>query len=881
MFQNNTNRKGLKGKVLDPDIDYSKVKSVHSISSWWGIGGIFLILFIGNLTSYTNSHLPDALRNAHLAKYPDAFIAERAYKDLKILNDFGPKPTGSYTNEVLAVDFLVREISYIDQLKNKNQKLIVDKQIASGGYVGVYMNKSATSVYRNIQNVAVKLVGRNSDQALLLNCHFDSVATSPGASDDLSGCVIMLEILRVMSRQPDVILYSIIFLFNGAEETPLQASHGFITSHRWAKEAKAFINLESAGSGGKEMLFQSGPKNPWLIEMYAAAIKYPYAQAAAEEIFQLGVIPSDTDFRVFRDVGGIPGMDFAYTANGYRYHTKYDSIEYIPMSVLQRTGDNILSLTKTIANSDKLGKQHRKTEHTVYFDFLGLFFIFYSADVGLMINLSVVLLSIIIPFLSLARSTSGTHGREIRSETMIGFVATFLGAGAAALICFIIAYQIDLMGRSMSWYSSSNLVLGMYCGPALLCQCLVHMMIGNMCSSKTTPLSLALKVQARLNGVNLFWGMATLGITFTGYRIAYVFMILIFFSLLSNTLISMFGLQNTVHKWLYIHLFFQIGAILWCTQFYHIMLNMFIPITGRIGASINPDFIIGMIAAAITLFTCSYITPLLFLLKKTDKLIGELVAITLISLFLATSTHIGFPYRDDTIKAPTVQRHYITHTLRTFYDYNGEKRFSDSGFLLQELDRNARKTIEGIAMPDTITPMREIQTCEKELFCAIPFYSIWHQVLFENYWISAPQPIIHSEVKCSMRSKNKISDYITELQLTLNGDHQCSLVIGPRAGVTLIQWNLVEQLASPIEFNGQRGYFVLISSGINPGPMNFTLQLRHEMPNYDGPLIDITVTTTFWEYQKHHTPVFKKLLSRVPAWCHIVPSVAALNSYTF
>lgn len=270
-----------------------------------------------------------------------------------------------------------------------------------------------------------------------------------------------------------------------------------------------------------------------------------------------------------------------------------------------------------------------------------------------------------------------------------------------------------------------------------------------------TPLSLALKVQARLSGVNLFWGMLTLGITFTGYRVAYIFMILIFFSLLSNTLISMFAVQNSVHKWLYIHLVFQIFAILWSTQFYHMMMNMFIPITGRIGASINPDLIIGVIATFLTLLTCSYMTPLLFLLKKTDKLIGELVAITVIALLLASWTHVGFPYRDDSLKAPTVQRHYITvsiatqtighpgksksfkllyfeqHTLRTFHDYNGGIRHTDSGFLLQELDRNAGKTIEGIAIPDTITRMREIPACENELFCAIPFYSIWHQVLFE------------------------------------------------------------------------------------------------------------------------------------------------------
>ncbi|EDS40295.1 conserved hypothetical protein [Culex quinquefasciatus] len=885
MFQSSTapNRKVAKGKVLDPDIDYSKVKSVHSISSWWGIGGIAMILLIGNLTSYSNSHLPDALRNSHLASFPNAFIAERAYKDLKILNDFGPKPTGSYANEVLAVDFLLREISYIEQLRNKNQNLQVDKQIVSGGYVGVYMNKSATSVYRNVQNVIVKLAGKNSDQALLLNCHFDSVATSPGASDDLSGCAVMLEILRVLSRQSEINQNSILFLFNGAEETPLQASHGFITKHRWAKEVKAFINLESAGSGGKEMLFQSGPRNPWLIEMYAKAIMYPFAQAAAEEVFQSGVIPSDTDFRVFRDAGGVPGMDFAYTANGYRYHTKYDSIDYIPMAVLQRTGDNILSLTRTMANSDKLGQQGQNREHTVYFDFLGLIFIFYSADTAFMINLSVVLLSIIIPFLSLARlgSTSGSHGRQIRSETMIGFVATFLGAGVGGVVCFLLAYQLDLLGSSMSWYSSTNLVLGVYCCPALLSHCIVHMLCGNVFGSKTTPLSLALKVQARLNGVNLFWGMITLGVTFTGYRTAYIFMILIFFSLLSSTLISMFAVQNSVHKWLFIHMFFQVFALLWSTQFYHMMLNLFIPITGRIGASINPDLIIGVMANFLTLLACSYMTPLLFLLKKVDKLVGELVAITLIAFVLASSTHVGFPYRDDTLRSPSVQRHYITHTLRTFHDYSGGVRKTDSGFLLQELDRNARKTIEGIAMPDNITPMREIPACETELFCAIPFYSIWHQVLFENYWIPGPQPLVHSSVRCLLRRKEQTSRHEHKLQLQLQGDHQSALVIGPRAGATLQGWDIVDELADPIEFNGQRGYFVLIATGSNPGPMNITLQLKHEIANYDGPLVDITVTTTFWEHQKHFTPVFNKLLTRVPSWAHVVPSVAAVNGYTF
>jgi len=110
--------------------------------------------------------------------------------------------------------------------------------------------------------------GAKVNSSILVNCHFDSVPGSPGASDDMVSCAVMLESLRVLTRQSKPLRNAIVFLFNGAEENVLQGSHGFIegkiegsdeVGHKWAKNLKTFINLEAAGAGGREILFQSGP----------------------------------------------------------------------------------------------------------------------------------------------------------------------------------------------------------------------------------------------------------------------------------------------------------------------------------------------------------------------------------------------------------------------------------------------------------------------------------------------------------------------------------------------------------------------------------------------------------------------------------------------
>lgn len=236
--------------------------------------------------------------------YPQSFIGERAMKNNIEITNVGVKVVGSEINEVMAIEFFHRKIQTIIAEKNPLHDIEFDIQIGSGSF----QLDTMTSVYRNIQNFIVKLSPSNATttNSLLLNTHYDSVPISLGGGDSCTMVSVMLEVLRVMSQYPTQFEHSVIFLFNGAEENGLQASHMFITQHKWANDVQAYFNMDSGGSGGKDIMFQS-QGIPWMMNNYNTLAPHPLSTALAEELFQNRVIPSDTDFRIFRDFGKLPG----------------------------------------------------------------------------------------------------------------------------------------------------------------------------------------------------------------------------------------------------------------------------------------------------------------------------------------------------------------------------------------------------------------------------------------------------------------------------------------------------------------------------------------------------------------------------------------------
>lgn len=455
----------------------------------------------------------------------------------------GPKATGSDANEIHTVNFLMRKLETIRSDFARVSNISVDLQVVSGVHF-------VSAHYVNIQNVVAKLHGE-AETAVMVNCHFDSEVGSYGAGDDGVNCCIMLEILRKLAMSGKRAKHSVVFLFNGSEEGNLegiQASHAFITQHKWARDVKAFVNLEAQGIGGREILFRSGPRHDWLIRKYSEAVPRPFGQVFAEEMFETDVLKSGTDFESFRDAGNVPGLDISYCSGGWKYHTEWDHIRYMTNDSIQRTGNNILPLVQLLADSDELISPPEGTP-AVYFDVLGFFFVSYTATTGRIVNIVVSVLAVAIPFLVQIEAKTANATRVLR-QTLISFAVFTISVVLALAVCLGMGSIMNATDNAMFWFNSTILSLGVYSVLAIIVQIAVYhasfVIAARLPSEGDEKFAARKRIHAQLNGVNLFWAALAIIVTSFGLRFAYIIMIILLISLVTN--VVMYSLHLVLPK---------------------------------------------------------------------------------------------------------------------------------------------------------------------------------------------------------------------------------------------------------------------------------------------------------------------------------------------
>lgn len=258
--------------------------------------------------------------------------------------------------------------------------------------------------------------------------------------------------------------------FNCAgEEEGLIGAHSFMTQHPWRESIRAAIDLEAMGIGGKSYLFQGGPDG-WLVETFAKVAKWPATMMLAQDIFHSGLVKSVTDFQVFREIGGLSGLDFAYMENAAVYHTKNDKLALLRPGSLQHSGDNMLPFLREVATSPELASRNMSSPpgyskmDVVYWDILGWYMLTYSQGFAKLLHYSVIfqlgLLQINALFLS---------GFPSLVAACLALLSIYLTWCFAIGFTLLVAMIVPAIGSSaVPFLASPWLVIPLYCVPAAI-----------------------------------------------------------------------------------------------------------------------------------------------------------------------------------------------------------------------------------------------------------------------------------------------------------------------------------------------------------------------------------------------------------------------------
>ncbi|OWA52742.1 Endoplasmic reticulum metallopeptidase 1 [Hypsibius exemplaris] len=870
---------------------------------------IFLSIYFTGVvygSQFIGGHLPKPWPSSDHGDIRDLsrFSEDRATQHLLTLTSFRPRTVGTDGNDKFSVKYFLKEAEAIRKKASPVNLIEIDHQVVSGSFRLAFLN-GFNNVYQNIHNVLVRIGPLHeyseSNRTLLVNCHFDAAIGVDGASDDLSQCVTMLEALTVLAQRAPL-KHRVLFLFNGAEESILQASHGFVTQHPWAQDVTAFINLEAAGSGGRDVLFQTGPKHPWLVRAYAL-VPFPCGNSFGEEIFQSGIIPSDTDFRIFRDHGSIPGVDIAYVENGYVYHTHYDRVEQITPGTLQRSGENLISLIYGIVTSPEFQDLENcvecATDSAVYFDFLGIAFITYSHRSGVIVNCIFVLAAIATIFaeLRLELITSGVYTSSLRKAKLLG-----LGIAAAVTAVIVpvvsvacLAYLVSFVAP-MSWYASPHLAFFLYGCPTVGMVFAVHRYFLSGRVMASTPIGL--RESIIYHSVGFLW-MIVLIVT-TSYGLNSAFVPLLFLAGPLPIRVMWLNFQPLTRRDLTAFLTAHMTSVSIPTIFglYTLlsMLRVFIPIFGRSGSELNPDVALAVLVSFSIACLMSYYGSLVHVtdLKSSSQIAKLFAGITFGTVLLISLTPIGFPYSSPP-NGIAPKRLALQHFHREDYDLAGKQVSEDNGLWIVPLDFIGIKPLSGIF---NLTGALSAD-CVGKLYCGLPF--IYPIIKLFRHHLVVPvreEPRLPHHPLLVNTGKESITERLTKWTFSAELVDHSNIYISPAAHCRLTGWNLTaaEPMNGP-EWNGRPTYFVFLVAGYEAGKTKFDKVFSIELECRSGLLnssdasssssssspvavesVRITVVNHFLAMT---SPLLDRVLTQLPSWVAEIHWLNSLQSYVF
>ena len=288
-----------------------------------------------------------------------------------LADTIGSRPSGTRAN-ALARAYVV------DQLKQSGFEVRVQETDA---------RRREHGLTARVSNIIGVLAGQRQEAIGLLS-HVDSVAEGPGAGDDALGVAVALETARVVSAQRDR-PWSLFVIITDGEEYGLMGAAALVGERDVTDRLRAYINVESIGSGGVPVLFETGPGNGWLTAAWARNAPHPRGGSYAIEIYKR--LPNDTDFSILK-TQDIPGLNFAAVGDSYAYHTPRDSAARLSPLTIRAMGENAVAIVNALQRVDIT--QRAAADHT-FFDVGGTVAVSYGPAVSTGIAVSALILGLL------------------------------------------------------------------------------------------------------------------------------------------------------------------------------------------------------------------------------------------------------------------------------------------------------------------------------------------------------------------------------------------------------------------------------------------------------------------------------------------------------
>lgn len=341
---------------------------------------------------------------------PGEFSAARAFEQVQTIAS-EPHVAGSAAND------RVRE-HLISTLQGLGLRPEVQDTVSVQG--GALSSSVGGIGLARVRNVVAVIPGSAPTGRIFLVAHYDSVQSGPGANDDGAGTSAILEMTRALTTGP-ALRNDVVLVLTDGEEACMCGSKAFVDQHPLARDGGLVLNLESRGSRGPAVTFESSADDAKLIDIYARAPK-PVGTSVAVEVYRL--LPNDTDFTPFREAG-FRGLNTAYIDGAAVYHAPTDLPSVMDQDSLQHLGENALALTREFGGTD-LGALEARSDAT-YFPLPGLL-AHYSGVLVVPIALVALLAVVLLAGMARRRGLAGA------GRLTAGFLACLLPIVVAPLL---------------------------------------------------------------------------------------------------------------------------------------------------------------------------------------------------------------------------------------------------------------------------------------------------------------------------------------------------------------------------------------------------------------------------------------------------------------